>query len=299
MNSDKLIGLTLLTTIFLFVMTFHVQEVVAQNLRICESGLQACEKHILDKSLYKECIKQECNQKNTKPRNYFDLTDEFESIELIETCDYGLRRCESLSGDKLAFWECVRQSCENQPESYDATCKKGQKQCTRPLRIYNNCVAFSCPRGEDGKIQQCPKGKRDCEGALRKYWQCVYGRCLGDVGIYRLNKVYRKYIRVKDSAGNIVKIRIDKEPPTLAGVPKNFINPPEGVNREEWVRDIPSRYLLVGNPVKSLTCFRPSQRIKCYTRDMRSCICSDGSIPVFKNGPPKPIYQEEWEANED
>src|SRR5690606_4477836 len=102
--------------------------------------------------------------------------------------------------------------------------------------------------------------------------------------IYKINKVYRKYIRIRDANGQIRKIRIDKEPPTLAGVPETMREPPKGISNEEWARDTPSRYLLFGNPKTSLICYRPEKQIRCQTNDMRSCICSDGSIPIFKNG---------------
>lgn len=297
MASERLITLTLIITFFLFIMLFWVQEVVAQNLRICEEGIKVCEQYISDKSTYKECLQRECNQKRTEPRSYFEITDQYESIELIETCDYGLRKCEALSEDRMVFWECVRDSCENPPEHYSPRCDEGEKSCVKKLKVFNDCLTFNCPN-PGSKVEYCPRGKRNCESALREYWQCVYGVCLGDVSKYRENRVYRKYIRVKDSKGNINKIRIDKIPPTLAGVPEIFKDPPGGINREEWVRDIPSRYLITGNPSKSLVCYRPYETIKCYSNDIRSCICSDGSIPIFRKGPPQPITMEEWEANE-
>lgn len=294
MSSERLISITFIITLFLFGMLFQIQEVLAQNLRICDSGLELCEKFIEDKDKYKQCLARECNQKKTKIRNYFEITEKLDNIEYIETCDYGARRCETLENNKLAYWECMKDSCVNQPMQYDPTCKAGQKQCTAELAVFNKCARFNCPNPA-GKVQYCSASKRKCHSKLKRYWQCVYKGCLGDVNRYKENIVRRKYIRIKDENGNIVKIRIDKEPTTLTGVKDSMANPKSGINREEWVREIPSEYLVTGNPSNYLRCFRSYAIINCKTQDIRSCRCSDGTVPIFKRGAPREISPEQWE----
>ncbi len=296
MGGEKTLGFAFITSIFLYLMLFGVQDSIAQNLRICEIGLKNCERFISNKDKYKQCLIEECNQQKTEPRSYFEVTEEFDNIEYIESCDYGLRRCDPYKDNKQIFWECVRDSCENAPEKYDPTCYEGRNQCIPNLKTYSNCLQFNCPRDESGKVQECMRGAKNCSQARDTYWHCVYGVCLGDVGIYALNRVKRKYIRVKDSEGNIIKLRIDRNPSRASGVPEGLKDAPQGVNREEYIRNIPSRYLLTGNPSSKLVCFRPYVHIKCFSQDIRSCSCMDGSVPIFRNGAPKPITQEEWDS---
>jgi|GEM_PF-3056308 len=300
MYNEKILGFTLATSVLCLFMLGLAENVVASSLKICELGLEECESFISEKEKYKNCLNRKCSQQKQESTPYFTQERQRqENIELIKICDYGARKCESLSEDPQAFWECMKDSCNNQPMEYNPTCQRGRNDCNKKLEPYNKCLVTICGLNNSGEAIQCGKGQKVCERTLRTYWQCVYGQCLGRPDRYSANFTKRKYIMVEDLNGDRKIIKVGDRPAKLAGVPSLFSKTPDGVNAEEWVRETLPEYLITGSPSNKLICIRKNRPIKCFTNDLRSCICSDGSIPIFKAGAPIPIEPEEWKPAND
>ena len=97
---------------------------------------------------------------------------------------------------------------------------------------------------------------------------------------------------IRDKNGIKRRIQVNKIEPTISSAPSWSAKAPAGVDPEEWVRSMPQKFMITGNPSDYMQCIIPSAMISCSLSDIRSCRCSDGTIPLMLNGSPSPRYDQ-------
>jgi hypothetical protein len=318
------LALFTLTTIF----SLEVESYAKEEMKICKQGLRKCQYLINNRSMYRQCMIEQCSSyyKDRTNRDIFEkrqmtpvgerstrerkrrsggfsrLTSNAEQLEKIKICEFGSRKCDVLRKTNQAFyWKCMKSECENpQNQSFppNPNCEEGRndKICRELSGDYRSCVYYVCGKNDNGEWEFCDKGKEMCTPALEEYWHCVYQQCLGSVDAYYDIPIEpNKRVMVEDMQGNTSVIRYDKFTPSLSGVAPQFRTPPKrGINPDEWSRGIPSQYILFNNPAKNLKCAMPNKKLICDTVDVRSCYCSDGSMPIYLKGPPRQLDTSEW-----
>ncbi len=282
-------------TTLLFILAFFYLEVNAQELKICTKGIERCKplKNYPDK--FNRCMRIICFQDEkpvNQPKKNEDETKNFNqnknksAKKIVKICENGKKRCDILSEEPEFFWQCLDETCRN-PELKiaNASCVEGHLACKPELDEYQSCVKLNC-----GEAKECEKSKRFCNDGLRRYWRCVHKICIGPAEHFRKRKpMPDKEIIIQDEkTGKAKKIKVKKRQPILSGAAVGKLSPPKGISPEEWIRDIPSEFIITGNPSKYMKCLNPEAVIECRTRDIRSCGCSDGKAVVIINGIPKP-----------
>lgn len=253
--------------------------------KICERGVDKCKPLIKNKEKYKRCMSLVCEDDEPKKSGRVIELPAGKPQKKAKTCDKGKKRCEPLKKEAEFYWECMEDTC-NDPtlKNINPSCPEGHNACKPELDEYKACVNLNC-----GSAKECPRSKTLCNDGLSRYWECVYRICLGPVEHFRkrIPKI-EKYAIVKDKKGRKSKVVVNKTPETLTGAWPAYVVAPKGVDPEEWIRDIPSKFMITGNPSKYMRCYDSSSIINCRTRDLRSCSCSDGTPPIMLNGIPKP-----------
>ncbi len=274
----------------------------ADELKICEEGISKCNPLIKDSAKFSKCMRLMCfdyyseKEKKTKDdsKYYFkyvgieDNTNKKpdDGVEKAETCEYGLRKCDVLRDIPEYYWECMTDSCRN-PSSSKPNCELGQNMCVDRQRIYNDCMKFTCG-DPSADFESCPRARFSCNESLRSYWHCVYGVCLGSVDEYKRPPSNKKYMIIEDAKGKKRKIQVNKTDRVLKSAPGWMAIAPPGVDPEEWARDVPQKFFVQGNPSDYMRCMLPTSMLDCPQNDVRSCRCSDGSVPLMMNGVPSP-----------
>lgn len=282
----KLIFTTLLL-FFSFVASFSQ----AQELKICEKGVSKCKPLLYDADKYGRCMRLICydDSKSSEKTSKIKLPPQLVApITAVKAtiCDNGKKRCDPIKRELEFYWECMSETC-NDPElkTANASCAEGHLACKPELDQYQACTKLNC-----GEAKECEKSKKFCNDGLSRYWRCVYNICLGPVEHFRKRKPkLDKYIEVKDKNGRIVKKTVNRRKPVITGAFPDLRKAPKGVDAEEWIRDIPSEFMINGNPSETMRCMDSSAVMDCRTRDIRSCGCSDGTPAILINGIPKPF----------
>jgi hypothetical protein len=301
---------------FLVIFLFCAAPFVAlcQELKICEEGLAKCQPLIKEVTKYKTCMRVLCSEfynqqeferikieeelkkaKQKKPEEV-KKDEDTRPLEEVTTCDYGLRKCDSLSSNKEYYWECVNQECKNADNKADASCEEGHFLCEYEKASYQKCLSDYCPliSGMVDKAKECEAGKEPCTYYFKKYWQCVYAICLGPVDNYKKPSKTQKYVMVKDKSGKKQMVIINSNTPEKTVIDKKvddfFLS--KGIDPRELRNSIPQKFRLIGNPADYLYCLSGGM-LRCKTNDMRSCQCSDGSSPVNTDGTIDPRYSTE------
>lgn len=290
--------------IFLIFLVFVAPYSFSEELKICEEGINKCKPLISSPEKYSKCMRLMCydyyseeakkeddskfyfkylNTQETKPKTGKELS------ENVSTCEYGLRKCDALYKNPEYYWECMSDSCKNPDNNAKADCQQGRNVCVDRQKIYNDCMSLTCG-DPSATFDSCPASQQACTASLRAYWQCVYNICLGSVDKYIKPATTKKFMIIVDSKGIKRRIQVDKPTPTLANVPAWYVNPPKGVDPEEWIRETPQKFLLIGNPSEYMQCIIPTAILDCKQNDIRSCRCSDGTYPIMLNGTPSPYW---------
>ncbi|MDX1949595.1 MAG: hypothetical protein SFT90_03725 [Rickettsiales bacterium] len=282
-------------TTFIFILTFFCLEVNAQELKICAKGVERCKPLKNYGEKYSRCMRIICFQDDAKnlPKNKKEtisttpeINEEEAKLEIIKICDNGKKRCEVLKNETEFYWDCMNETCRD-PElsKTNPSCVEGHLACKPELDEYQACVKLNC-----GDAKECEKSKKFCNDGLKRYWRCVYRICLAPVDYFRKRPIKKNMaVVIQDKkTGKAKKLKIKTRKPSLSGASIGKLNPPKGIDAEEWVRDIPTEFLITGNPSKYMKCLNPEAVMECRTRDVRSCGCSDGKAAIMINGIPKP-----------
>lgn len=289
------------TLIFLVsVIGFVPNKSTAQSLKICQEGIGKCQPLINDDKKYSRCMRLMCydyySEEDKKRKDedfYFEIAEDESGKKLektIETCDNGLRRCEPLSSNLEYYWECMSDTCENS-QTNRPDCDNGINLCLDRQKIYNDCMNLTCGN-PIATFQSCPESRFSCVESFKAYWLCVYDVCLGPIDKYIRPSNTKKFIIVKDAKGKKKRVRIDKPIAYSPNSPSWSANAPQWVDPEEWIRTTPQKFLLIGNPSDYMECLVPTAMIDCSLNDIRSCKCSDGSIPIMTKGTPSPTWKD-------
>ncbi len=272
----------LLCLIVLFPFPLEAQ---TTSLKICQKGIEKCKPLVKDKEKYKRCMTLVCADEKPEELSKTTKIPTNSVRKKAETCETGKKRCEPLKKEVEFYWECMDETCSDPTlKNVNPSCPEGHNACKPELDEYKACVKLNC-----GSAEECPRSKSLCNDGLTRYWQCVYRVCLGPVDYFRkkASKI-EKYAIIEDKKGRKSKIIVNKTPETLTGAWPAYIVAPKGVDPEEWIRDMPSKFMITGNPSKYMRCYDTSAIMNCSTRDLRSCACSDGTPPIMINGIPKP-----------
>ncbi len=299
----------LLNIFALLLLVFVSSPSFSQELKICEEGIGKCQPLVTDAQKYSKCMRLMCyeyySEKDKKEKDiskfYFEYVGEQEANiskaptgkmaeELARPCEYGVRKCDSLSSNPEYYWECMTDSCKT-PHNEKPDCEEGRNQCFDQQKIFNDCMKLTCG-DQAATFESCPAARSSCNESYRSYWNCVYKICLGPVDQYIKPASVKKFMIVKDRNGIKRRVQVNKAEPFIPGVPGWAAKAPQGVDPEEWVRDTPQKFMITGNPSEYMQCIIPTAMIDCPLRDIRSCRCSDGTIPIMLNGTPSPKYNE-------
>lgn len=278
----------------------------SQELKICEEGINKCQPLVADAAKYSKCMRLMCYdyysdmEKKTKDDSkyffkYVGIEDDGAKpkrplSETVQACEYGLRKCDALHKNPEYYWECIADSCKT-PSDARADCPQGINACVDRQRIYNNCMKFTCGNPA-ATFDSCPEAKFTCNESHRTYWQCVYKICLGPVDKYKRPPTSKKYMIIMDKAGKKKRVQVNKKEKVIIGAPKGLARAPEGVDQEEWIRETPQKFMLIGNPSEYMQCLLPTALLDCELNDIRSCRCSDGTMPIMLNGVPSPEWKD-------
>ncbi len=292
------------TIILLFVLLLPVIAHAEDELKICQEGIDKCTPLQNDDEKYSKCMRLMCYDyySDAAKKNNNDAAYKFHFVglqenktkkkpnEMVKTCEYGLRKCDALSNTPLYYWECMADSC-NHPSDARPDCPLGQNTCIDRQKIYNDCMRLQC--GDPAATpRSCPEGAMACGEDLRAYWHCVYGVCLGPVDSYKHPPTSNKFMVVVDNKGVKRRVQVNKLEPVATGAPLWLAVAPPGVDGNEWVRETPQKFMLIGNPAQYMQCPIPTAILDCRLNDIRSCRCSDGSTPIMLNGAPKPQWSD-------
>lgn len=277
---------------------------ISADLKICNEGIEKCQSFIQDASEYKACMRVAC-------KDYYD-EQEFKKIQLrdkikkdyqkeleklkdkrpleqVKSCDYGLRKCDALSYNKEYYFECINTSCKNEDETAKPNCKTGLLLCESEKAKYQECLGYFCPK--NSKSKECKRGKKACKLQYKSFWRCVYAICLGPVEHFKKPAKTRKFMMVDDKkTGKKRRVIIGKKTKTSSLVKspldRNFIE--QGIDPREAKSITPQKFRIYGNPSDSLYC--SSGVLRCESQDVRSCICTNGTMPIYLNAPPDPRF---------
>ncbi|HCR85782.1 MAG TPA: hypothetical protein DIV86_03800 [Alphaproteobacteria bacterium] len=281
----------------------------SQELKICESGISACQGLIKDVDKYKSCMVKNCSQMYNKEeifktsskqdikkeldREFVNSGDKRPLIE-VKTCEYGSRKCNSLKSEPEYYWECMLSECNSQPEKFVASCKEGHFMCKPEMEEYLTCLGFHCPKtpGSLTRGTECDAGKQPCINNFDYFWNCVYAICLGPVEHYKRASETKKYIITEDKKGNKRRVILDNsskyQPPSDQQNADFFLN--KGYDYREFTVEPSQKYMSTGNPSLDMQCLSGSM-LRCKnSSDLRSCFCTDGTVPIFNKGLPDPRF---------
>jgi hypothetical protein len=283
-----------------FIIGFASFQAHSQSLKICQEGISKCQPLVQDSKKYSRCMRLMCfdyyteeDKKRKDEEFYFEIAEDESGKKLektVETCENGLRRCEPLSTNLEYYWECMADTCQNL-KGLRPDCDNGINLCLDRQKIYNDCMDLTCG-SPIATFESCPESRFSCIESFKAYWLCVYDICLGPVDEYIRPSNTKKFIIVKDSKGNKRRIRVDKKPATNPNAPLWSMKAPEWVDPEEWIRTTPQKFMLIGTPSEYMECLVPTAMIYCSLNDIRSCRCSDGSIPIMTKGTPSPSWKD-------
>ena len=278
----------------------------SQELKICEEGIKKCQPLIKDSTKYSKCMRLMCydyySEKDKKLKNndskyYFKYVEEEktkakkqdveDNSEEAKTCEYGLRKCDVLRNIPEYYWECISDSCKN-PSNDPPNCPLGQNMCLDTQKIYNDCMKFTCGSAT-ADFDSCKQARFSCNESLRSYWHCVYNICLGSVDQYKRPPSSIKYMVVQDAKGKKRRVQVNRQEPVMSGAPAWGAPAPRGVDPVEWSQTTPQKFLINGNPSDYMQCMLPTALLDCSQNDMRSCRCSDGTVPIVLYGVPSPV----------
>ena len=292
---------------FLILMCFSTSNAsFAADLKICNEGIKKCEPLISDISEYKSCMRVACksyydeqefrrleieDSLRKKKQEELKKNQDTRPLEEVVTCDYGLRKCDSLSNNKEHYFECVTQSCKNPVKNPDPNCLEGRFLCKSEQDLHQECLGFHCPKVRGKKTKACEAGKVACKIPYKRLWQCIYAICLGPVDNFRNPSPTQKYMMVKDKkTGKKKKVIINNKTKAseLIKSPLDRYFLDQGFDPREMKSITPQKFRIYGNPSASLYC--SSGLLRCKTEDVRSCICTNGTMPIFLNGTPEPRF---------
>lgn len=296
--------------ILLFLVGFFLPSIAfSQELKICENGINKCQPLIKDAEKYKACMVEACPElynknevKKVKDKSEIakEISDKYKSdpdprpIVEARSCEYGLRKCDSLKNEKEYYWECMTEECQTPPEKFEASCRSGHLLCKPEMEEYLTCLGFNCPKrpGSVTQGQECAQGKQVCINNFDYFWHCVYAICLGPVERYKRPATTRKFIYTDDKKGNKVRVMINDNSNIKTYLEKQSIDIflKSGIDVRELSAPTPQKYMSTGNPSNDLECLSGSM-LRCKSsNDLRSCYCMDGTMPIFTKGLPDPRY---------
>jgi hypothetical protein len=262
------------------------------ELKICEQGVTTCKDYEKkDDVKYSSCMRLACSAfyepsaKSKKDEDFFFKLINFENeLERVgenkgKTCEYGIKKCDSLSYSPTYYWRCMKEECAEPDNSADSNCSEGTQFCSRVLADYYDCVTTTC-NNKNNPYEECSESKRVCTSKVKEYWRCVFQICLGPVDQYIKFARIKEFAIIEDKFGIKRRMEILKHEIVQGGVPENEKQAPPGVDPEEWVRDVPSYRKIVTNPSVTMRCIFPTAIMECATSDSASCFCSDGSKAV-------------------
>ena len=274
----------------------------AQVFKVCNEGVKRCEPLLSDAEKYKECMQLVCYdyyfrdtrgkrkifvESDSQSQKLITYVNVEEKPELIVACEYGRRKCSKFKDLEITYWLCVDNECKNEPAFYEPNCVRGQKLCSPELKSFNRCSRLNCFGLEDKEFADCQRSKRFCGPALSEYWSCVYKYCLGDVDkYYAIRTPEKKRLRLDFGSGKRKVIEARKAKAAVFG--SSFYSVPDNINPDAWIRETAPEFMVRGNPANTMECPIPGAMLNCETSNLLSCYCSDGTMPIFKDGKPRP-----------
>ncbi len=247
---------------------------------------------------YNRCIELACDPaylraQREKARQRLEGQKTNEAItEGMETCDNGLRRCENLRNEPAAYWICMEKTCSSPIlAEADPACERGKQACASRVEEYTRCVNLIC-KNPPGFNRACEAGKRQCVRPLRNYWNCVYKQCLGDTDqfIREARKQEPAKPRKRESQADEADREYAGDP--IPGLPMSMADVPEGVSLEHYVLGTLPGRMLHKSPTAMLECMMPDAKLFCWSNDMSSCFCNDGTRPLRVRKKEYTVYEE-------